>query len=160
AALLSPCCDLETLDQLRRWLTPELPFLGLQRILYLRGVVPDPTGWSFTQELFQELIPRLDGHCMQEGLEWWLERENTRERIRQSGRWLPRPRLLGLWQSEGIRRISEHDLQRLHLASVSRLAENPFDVLGLRPGCTAAEVERAGATLLGMLAAGVTEAST
>ncbi len=35
---------------------------------------------------------------------------------------------------------------------IARITQNPFYVLGLRPGCSRAELERAGQTLLDMLA--------
>ncbi len=40
-----------------------------------------------------------------------------------------------------------------------RLAENPFYLLGLRPGCGRAEVEREGQKLLGMLELGLSAAA-
>jgi hypothetical protein len=43
-------------------------------------------------------------------------------------------------------------------AELDRFAENPFYVLGLRPGCTRAEVEREGQKLLGMLELGLSAA--
>ncbi|MEQ1569624.1 MAG: hypothetical protein ABMA64_28575 [Myxococcota bacterium] len=39
----------------------------------------------------------------------------------------------------------------------SQLGANPFDVLGLRPGATSVEIERAGQKLLAMAAAGFDE---
>jgi len=41
-----------------------------------------------------------------------------------------------------------------------RLADNPFYVLGLRPGATRAEIETEGQKLLGMLALGLAAART
>ena len=38
-----------------------------------------------------------------------------------------------------------------NISGRDRLRENPFYVLGLRPGCTRVEVERQGQKLLGML---------
>jgi hypothetical protein len=43
---------------------------------------------------------------------------------------------------------------------VQRWRDNPFYVLGLRPECTAAEVERTGQKLLGLLALGVASSRT
>ena len=42
----------------------------------------------------------------------------------------------------------------------SRLAENPFYVLGLRPDCTRSEVERAGQKWLAMLDVGLSDAAS
>ena len=42
----------------------------------------------------------------------------------------------------------------------SRIADNPFYVLGLRPGCSRAEMEREGQKLLGMLEMGLGSSRT
>jgi hypothetical protein len=42
---------------------------------------------------------------------------------------------------------------------VTTLAENPFYVLGLRPGCSRAEVEREGQKLISMLDLGLSKAN-
>ncbi|MCA9720637.1 MAG: hypothetical protein H6713_03620 [Myxococcales bacterium] len=41
---------------------------------------------------------------------------------------------------------------------IARITQNPFHVLGLRPGCSRAELERAGQTLLDMLAVDMRDA--
>lgn len=43
--------------------------------------------------------------------------------------------------------------------AIRPIADNPFYVLGLRPACTAMEVEREGRKLLGMLELGLSEAA-
>lgn len=43
-------------------------------------------------------------------------------------------------------------------STLDRLADNPFYVLGLRPGCARAEVEREGQRLLSMLELGLSAA--
>jgi hypothetical protein len=46
------------------------------------------------------------------------------------------------------------------VSSVGRIAENPFYILGLPPGCARAEVEREGQKLLGMLELKLSAAQT
>lgn len=53
--------DLATIDRLRRSITPDVPFLCIQRVLALDGVSGGPTQWKMTPELrawFDAAVPQ------------------------------------------------------------------------------------------------------
>ncbi|MBL9009009.1 MAG: hypothetical protein JNJ46_32410 [Myxococcales bacterium] len=74
ACALAQPCDLATADQLRRRFTPRLPFSRLQRILQLDGVVADPAGWRFRQDLTEWLTRRAGPDFRSAVLAWQEQR--------------------------------------------------------------------------------------
>lgn len=70
ACALAQPCDLATADQLRRQFTPRLPFSRLQRLLLLDGILADPAGWRFRQDLTEWLVARAGEDFRKQVLTW------------------------------------------------------------------------------------------
>jgi tetratricopeptide (TPR) repeat protein len=68
-SLISPC-NLGTADRMRRDLMPHMPFLAFQRVLRLRGVTADPTGWRFSAGLAKQLQSSVGPEFARRVLAW------------------------------------------------------------------------------------------
>lgn len=72
-ALCEPC-DLATVDALRSRFTPELPFVALQRVMALDGVIADRAGWTFSLDLREHLVGSVGDSFRSDVLAWQSER--------------------------------------------------------------------------------------